>query len=245
MQEWERTYTEPLAEYAQFSNIIKHLLKYRHSKHLQFEMTRDTLEAKKATLEELERSELEARRLDQALSRALSPPSRPSDTSGDTTGQIAESSEANNGLSPPSSANMLSSSQLRKSTSTGGGNSRFGFLSALGTTFNGMVDNDPETTRRNNIGKTRDAINQLEGSIQAITQDLRYANQMIQADLDRFQRQKVGDFREMGLSFSKFHIDWCRQNLELWQEAKKAIDEIDDSPATMNVSSAASGQGPR
>jgi len=234
-----------LAEYAQFSNVIKHLLKYRHSKHLQFEMTRDTLEAKKATLEDLERSEMEARRLDQALSRALSPPGRASETSNTNATHSAESSEANNGLSPPSSANMLASSQLRKSTSSsgaGGGNSRFGFLSALGTTFNGMVDNDPESTRRNNIGKTRDTINQLEGSIQSITQDLRYANQMIQADLDRFQRQKVGDFREMGLNFSKFHIDWCKSNLELWKEAKKAIEEIDDSPASMDVSSAATGQ---
>lgn len=205
-------------------------------------MTRDSLEAKKATLEDLERSEMEARRLDQALSRALSPGSRPSEAATSTsTGHNAESSEASDNLPPPASANMLSSSQLRKSTSSGG-TSRFGFLSALGHTFNGMVDNDPEATRRNNIGKTRDAINQLEASIQAITQDLRYANQMIQADLDRFQRQKVGDFREMGLSFSRFHIDWCRQNLELWQEAKKAIDEIDDSPASMNVSAAAGGQ---
>ena len=199
-------------------------------------MTRDTLEAKKATLEDLERSEMEARRLDQALSRALSPPSRASEQTNTNPGQPGESSEANNAQSQPSNlANPLSSSQLRKSPSGSGGNSRFGFLSALGTTFNGIVDNDPETTRRNNIGKTRDTINQLEGSIQSITQDLRYANQMIQADLDRFQRQKVGDFREMGLNFSKFHIDWCRSNLDLWKEAKKAIDQIDDSPASMNV----------
>jgi hypothetical protein len=232
-----------LAEYAQFSNVIKHLLKYRHSKHLQFEMTRDTLEAKKATLEDLERSEMEARRLDQALSRALSPPSRPSEPTNTNPGHSADPSEANDGQTQPSnSSNSLSSSQLRKSPSASGGNSRFGFLSALGTTFNGIVDNDPETTRRNNIGKTRDSINQLEGSIQSITQDLRYANQMIQADLDRFQRQKVGDFREMGLNFSKFHIDWCRSNLDLWKEAKKAIDQIDDSPGSMNVSSAAPGQ---
>jgi len=41
LQEWERLITEPLSEYAQFSAIIKLLLKYRHSKHVQFEMTRD------------------------------------------------------------------------------------------------------------------------------------------------------------------------------------------------------------
>ena len=41
VQEWERTFTEPLAEYAQFSAIIKQLLKYRHQKHLQYETIRD------------------------------------------------------------------------------------------------------------------------------------------------------------------------------------------------------------
>lgn len=195
------------------------------------------MEAKKVTLEDLERSEMEARRLDQALSRALSPPQRSTDEStGLNTGAQSSTSDAN--VADSTSSVGMQSSQLRKSTSSSGG-SRFGFLSALGHTLNGMVDNDPETTRRNNIGKTRDTINQLEGSIQSITQDLRYANQMIQADLDRFQRQKVGDFREMGLSFSRFHIDWCKQNLELWQEAKKAIDEIDDTPAAMKTSSAA------
>jgi hypothetical protein len=212
-------------------------------------MTRDTLEAKKATLEDLERSEMEARRLDQALSRALAPSSRPNDRPADSSAHTNEASEGNDSLAAPgSSSNMLSSSQLRKSTSstgTGTGTGRFGFLSALGHTINGMVDNDPEATRRNNIGKTRESINQLEASIQAITSDLRYANQMIQADLDRFQRQKVGDFREMGLNFSKFHIDWCRSNLDLWKEAKKAIDEIDDSPATMNISTAAMGEHKR
>lgn len=39
--DWEQTFTEPLAEYTQFSAIIKSLLKYRHNKHLQFEMARD------------------------------------------------------------------------------------------------------------------------------------------------------------------------------------------------------------
>ena len=41
MQEWEKRFTEPMAEYGQFSAIIKQLLKYRHQKHLQYEMTRD------------------------------------------------------------------------------------------------------------------------------------------------------------------------------------------------------------
>ena len=41
LQEGERLFTEPLAEYSQFSAIIKNLLKFRHNKHLQYDMTRD------------------------------------------------------------------------------------------------------------------------------------------------------------------------------------------------------------
>ena len=234
LQEWERLFTEPLAEYSQFSNIIKALLKYRHSKHLQFEMTRDSLETKKITLEELERSEMEARRLDQALDRAL------------TRGRRGERSGDGDSEAPGASQSDLSSSQsVRSQTSTvapapapsGGG--RFGFLGALSHTLNGIVDSDPDMTRRNTIGKTREQINGLESSIDSITSDLRYANQMIQADLDRFQRQKVGDLKEMCTSFSSFHVEMCKKNLEMWKEARKAIEEIDDAPAALNSGKAA------
>lgn len=39
--------------------------------------------------------------------------------------------------------------------------------------------------------------------------DLRFASQTIQSDLDRFQRQKVADIRQMCLEFSTFHRDWA------------------------------------
>jgi hypothetical protein len=92
---------------------------------------------------------------------------------------------------------------------------------------------------------------QLDEAIKALTNDLRYASTTIQADLDRFQRQKVGDIREMCLDFSRFHKEWAMkvsspavceefpspnlltigvdaQNLAMWEEAKAAIDAIAD-----------------
>lgn len=159
LQEWERSFTEPLAEYSQFSNVIKQLLKYRHSKHLQFEMTRDSLENKKMTLEELERSELEARRLDQALDRALNRV-KPLDNQGDIDRSSPEA--GTDGGSPNDAATTsTASTNLSSSTMKKTGSSRFGFLGALSHTLNGMVDADPDMTRRNNIGKTRDSITQV------------------------------------------------------------------------------------
>lgn len=193
-------------------------------------MTRDSLESKKHILEELERSEMEARRLDQALDRALHR-GRPAERSSGATGQP----HASEGSSEAESSSLRRS----QSVSSGGGGGKFGFLGALNHTLNGIVDSDPDMTRRNNIGKTREQIKQFESSIQSVTADLRYANQMIQADLDRFQRQKVGDLRQMCMDYSTFHVEMSRKNMELWKEARKIIEDIDDTPASINSSSAA------
>ncbi|KAF7356850.1 Sorting nexin-41 [Mycena venus] len=69
LQDLEQNWAEPLHEYTQFASIIKKLLAYRHQKNVQYEMTQDALESKREQLEELEKSEREARRLEQALGR--------------------------------------------------------------------------------------------------------------------------------------------------------------------------------
>ena len=52
---------------------------------------------------------------------------------------------------------------------------------------------------------------QLEDGLQASAQDLKYASSTIQADLDRFQRQKVADIREMCIAMARIHREWCRK----------------------------------
>lgn len=51
---------------------------------------------------------------------------------------------------------------------------------------------------------------QLEDSLQASEQDLKYASTTLQADLDRFQRQKVADLRLLAIQLAKVHKEWCR-----------------------------------
>lgn len=178
---WEQDFTEPLQEYTQFSNIIKGLLKYRHSKHLQYEAARELLESKRATLEELERSELEAQRLEKALERvrivnddggsdrAISPTNANAPTTTTTTtstGLIGAAAEGGGGIGahspgqphaplpplPSSSGALPSAPPARKSG---------GLVSALRHSVKGLVDSDPEATRRSSIGKTREQINQV------------------------------------------------------------------------------------
>lgn len=76
VQDLQQNWTEPLHEYAQFSEIIKKLLQYRHQKHAQYEQTQDVLETKRETLEELEKNEAEATRLQEALAAAIPPRSK-------------------------------------------------------------------------------------------------------------------------------------------------------------------------
>lgn len=33
----------------------------------------------------------------------------------------------------------------------------------------------------------------------------------IQNDLDRFQKQKISDIRDMLIAYAKNHVDWCRK----------------------------------
>ena len=151
LQELEQNFSEPLHEYTQFATIIKKLLAYRHQKHVQYEMTQDGLEGKREMLEEYEKSEREAKRLDEALAR------------GRVNGLTNSQSEGQSSENPdePGSAYLPPhpgpSPYKRRAPG-------MGLLNALSYTLHGMMDVDPETARRNGIGKTRETISQVSSS---------------------------------------------------------------------------------
>lgn len=61
-------FAEPMRENAQFASVVRSVLRYRVLKRVQEEMTRDDLEKKRSSLEQLERSEIEAKRIEQYMS---------------------------------------------------------------------------------------------------------------------------------------------------------------------------------
>lgn len=160
MQDLEQNWSEPVHEYSQFASIIKKLLVYRHQKHVQYEMTQDSLESKKEQLEELEKSEREARRLEEALGRGRVPVSRINSNSGETRSEgdlqnpegheDGHDTSASVALPPHPGPNPL----RRRAPG-------MGFLNALTYTLHGMIDADPETARRNSITKNRESISQV------------------------------------------------------------------------------------
>ncbi|KAF8328408.1 uncharacterized protein EI90DRAFT_2926124 [Cantharellus anzutake] len=234
LQDFEQVWTEPLHEYSQFGDIIRKLLQYRHQKHVQYELTLDSLETRRENLEELEKSEIEARRLEAALvavgvrPKSASVPAtghrgeQPNGVEGDIDDIVAESrSSLGQSLSLPPSPAVLP----RRNKSPSGG-----LLSALSHSIHGMMDVDPEAARRSSISKTKDAISHLEDAQHLSAQDLKYASSIIQADLDRFQRQKVADLREMCIGMARIHLAWCKANLEAWEAAKAEIAAIEPHP---------------
>ncbi|KAG8704131.1 Sorting nexin, cytoplasm-to-vacuole targeting pathway/endosomal sorting [Ceratobasidium sp. 394] len=124
------------------------------------------------------------------------------------------------------SANASTTSGVHKR----GGSGAKGFLNALSYSFQGIMDVDPEAARRSGISKTRDSISQLEDTLLVSAQDLKYASSTIQADLDRFQRQKVADIRDMCIAMAIAHREWAKNNLSAWEEAKQEIAKIEPHP---------------
>ena len=124
-------------------------------------MTQEALEAKREQLEDLEKSEREARRLEEALSNGRSsgfqPPLSQGDDGGDGEQQVVDENEARrqdesqSAYLPPHPG----PSPVRRRAPG------MGFLSALSYTLHGMMDVDPETARRNSITKTRETISQV------------------------------------------------------------------------------------
>ena len=183
-------FAEPMRESAQFAGVVRSVLRFRILKRVQEEMTKDELVKKKALLESLERSEQEAKRIDQYLSggtasvpskktpsKAIGGPaagqargeggnedtaSIDSDfppTHGDTTSPSPSAAQGQ----PQNDQDDDSSADARKRSSSGNfvTHKIFGRLSHA---MHGIVDVDPERTRRDQMSKTKESLTQVNPS---------------------------------------------------------------------------------
>jgi len=240
------SFAEPMRESAQFAGVVRSVLRYRVLKRVQQEMTNDELAKKRALLESLERSETEAKRIEQYLnsSGTGNMPRRSNSSARDPLSTRRENNQEDtasidsdfppthgDGSSPPSAtqgAPEEQSSPAHRKSSSGNfiTNKIFGRISHA---VHGVVDVDPERTRRDQIGKTRESIEQLEQAQQASEQDVRNASAGVLKDLKRFQAEKEDDLRRYMLAYAKSQIEWAKKNKETWEEAKAEINKIDES----------------
>lgn len=179
-------FAEPMRESAQFAGVVRSVLRFRVLKRVQEEMTKEELFAKRQLLDSLERSELEAKRIEQYLTTSGAPSALPKRSkssasarttradapttarrgSTEDTASIDSDFPPTHGGGPPSPISTSHGGQGRdppspsghhKKSPSGGfvANKIFGRISHA---VHGIVDVDPERTRRDQIGKTRESL---------------------------------------------------------------------------------------
>lgn len=241
------SFAEPMRENAQFAGVVRSVLKYRVLKRVQQEMTNDELNKKRALLDQLERSEAEARRIDQYLSSSqqIQPPRRSTsmrdpapqhrrDGSQEDTASIDSDFPPTHGdVSSAPSAKIgtpeRSNSNPGHKKAASGNSITNKIFGPIRHAVQGVVDVDPERTRRDTIGKTRESISQLEQAQVAAAQDVKDASASVLKDLKRFQREKEDDLKRYMLAYAKSQIEWAKKNRETWEEARAEVNKIDES----------------
>lgn len=218
-------FSEPMRESAQFAGIVRNVLRYRILKRVQEEITRDELERKRTLLNQLERSEMEARRLDHHLESSGFLPNSPTPRRSASTGSNRhdpprpdeDSASIDSDFSPgqsdarstPSVAQGKSEpgspSVTPRKSSSGSfvANKIFGRINHA---IHGMVDVDPERTRRDQIGKTKESLVQLEQALQVSEKDVRDASAGVLRSLKDFQSEKEVDLRRYMVSLINFFV---------------------------------------
>jgi hypothetical protein len=221
------SFAEPMRESAQFAGVVRGVLRYRVLKRVQQEMTNDELAKKRALLESLERSETEAKRIESYLtsSGANNIPRRSNSSARDSPNSSSRRESNQDDTAsidsdfPPThgdSSSTPSATQggpeqqappVHRKSSSGNfiTNRIFGRISHA---VHGVVDVDPERTRRDTIGKTKESIGQLEQAQQAAAQDVKDASAGILNDLKRFQSEKEDDLKRYMVSRPKHPLDY-------------------------------------
>ena len=218
------SFAEPMRESAQFAGVVRQVLRYRIQKRVQQEMTRDELEKKKTLLDSLERSEIEAKRIDAYLSSNISPQSLPKRSISSSSARSAQdrqpASRQQDGTEetasldsdfPPThgeAASTLPSADqgtpqeqgetASPSTHKKSQSGNFVTNKIFGTfrhAVHGFVDVDPERTRRDQIGKTKESLVQLEQALEVSEKDVKDASAGVLKDLKRFQKEKEDDLQ--------------------------------------------------
>ncbi|CAO0795372.1 unnamed protein product [Mucor circinelloides] len=223
----EGEFAEPIQEHAQFAQIIKQVLKFRHMKHVQVEMIENSLNSKKENLDSLLRMENEARRLEEAMTRERTIGSNAinvDEMNDDQQQQQQQQPPEENPYALP--ANYNNNRPPVRSSSNGWTGGPMKVISAVGHTLQNIIDVNPEATRRNQIGMSKDAMGVLQEALDITRTDLTAISSELQADLDRFQTEKIQDMRDMLIAYAKIHIRYCQKNLESWQEARAEVEKI-------------------
>jgi sorting nexin-4 len=92
--------------------------------------------------------------------------------------------------------------------------------------LNNLIDNNPDLTRRNQISKTKETIQDLEIAREETRLRLLEFNVKVQEDLDRFQRRKMKDLRDGMIGFCQVQQEFCKRGVDAWKGTRDVIRRI-------------------
>ncbi|CEG81290.1 hypothetical protein RMATCC62417_15511 [Rhizopus microsporus] len=241
--------SEHIQDYAQYIHITKQVLRYRRMKQAQLELIEETLTQKKVTLEGLLRMQDESNKLRAGMDQLSISKDNNNNKDGDEEeaqeedmddfldtesiedgfAAIIKEDTGNHGKKQPIESYeypedaSLSTLKASKERSKKWSSTRKLF-SAFTFKFQGMIDADPEQTRRNQIQKLEEIIKQLEEAKQKVSQDLVEMSEMLKQDLERLKTQQDSELRSILISFAKIHLTYCEQNMISWRNIRNEVD---------------------
>ncbi|QSL65177.1 hypothetical protein MERGE_002482 [Pneumocystis wakefieldiae] len=182
--------SEPLKEFTQFHEVARSRLKFRRQKVLQYEIIVNILNHNKNILDALEKSEMEAQKIESSLARL----------------NISESN-----LSTLNSDESNEHEQIKQIIPT--------FIEKITGAVKGMIDVDP-TIRKKNIEKIYEKISQLENALKITKKDANIVGQAIIEEFGRFRGFIMKDYCELMINIGKCYIEWAKKNIKIWEDAK-------------------------
>ncbi|CAO3597955.1 unnamed protein product [Absidia cylindrospora] len=84
-------------------------------------------------------------------------------------------------------------------------------FNAMSSTIQGMIDVDPELTRRNQIETLKTTIAQLETAKRKTLEETKQVSANIQEELKRFEKQNEVELKRMMIAFAKTHLEFCEK----------------------------------
>ncbi|KAJ3059237.1 Sorting nexin, cytoplasm-to-vacuole targeting pathway/endosomal sorting [Podochytrium sp. JEL0797] len=243
--------TEPLQNYEKWTQAIDKTLKWRHSLHVEYEASTEGLVQNRANLMKLEASENDARRVAAAVRDEMDGRTSSLGTStsqGHTShfGSIVGASTSTPSPAPEADpeteeeeedpndpyaatrralANFNTTKPTPSTTTPTPPKALFppSTTTILSSFSSFITDANPETTRRATILRTKEKIRSLESERASHLAKLASANESIQTDLDRFQKDKIYDLRNMLLVLAVANRDHAGRCLNAWREAEAVV----------------------
>ncbi|GMM52520.1 Atg20 protein [Starmerella bacillaris] len=97
-------------------------------------------------------------------------------------------------------------------------------LGHINSAISGLMDSDPQTTRRNVITRTQELLERYEEVLKVAENDADIANEEVRSEIIRYQNSRQSDVKQLVKAFVRCHKEWAEKNLESWVEAKQAIE---------------------